>query len=61
MNTKKLDFRVNIGIDPEFEEALDAARRSKRMTKTGYIRNTVVNDLIEKGFLLTPRAKEAGR
>jgi hypothetical protein len=52
---------VNLGIDPEFEEALDAARRSKRMTKTGYIRNTVVNDLIEKGFLSASKAKEANR
>lgn len=59
MTTKKLDFRVNLGVDPEFEKALDAARRSKRMTKTGYIRDTLVNDLIAKGFL--PQVKGMAR
>ena len=34
MNIKKLDFRVNLGVDDEFEKALDAARMSRRMTKT---------------------------
>jgi hypothetical protein len=59
MSTKKLDFRVNIGVDPEFKAAIDAARRSKRMTKTGYIRDTLVNDLIAKGFLKTKTAGDA--
>ncbi|XYD07082.1 hypothetical protein R1A27_18170 [Methylobacterium sp. NMS12] len=51
MNIKKLDFRVSLDVDPEFESALDAARKSKRMTKAGYVRDTLVNDLIAKGFL----------
>ena len=51
MNIKKLDFRVNLGIDKEFGQALDAARLSRRMTKTGYIRDTLLKDLINKGFM----------
>lgn len=51
MKIKKLDFRVNLGVDQEFEKALDAARLSSRMTKTGYIRYTLLKDLIDKGFM----------
>lgn len=51
MKIKKLDFRVNLGVDKEFEKAIDAARLSSRMTKTGYIRHALLTDLINKGFM----------
>lgn len=51
MNIKKLDFRVNLAIDKELDKAIEAARISSRMTKTGYIRHTVLKDLIDKGFM----------
>ena len=51
MKIKKLDFRVNLAVDKDFDKAIDAARQLSRMTKTGYIRDTLLNDLIDKGFM----------
>lgn len=61
MNTKKLDFRVNLGVDKDFEQALDAARTSRRMTKTGFIRETLLSELRRTGFMPKATAKGAGR
>lgn len=51
MKIKKLNLQVSFGIDPEFDAALNAATLSKRMTKTGYIRDTLLTDLVERGFM----------
>ena len=61
MNIKKLDLRINLGIDTDFNKALSAAVKSKRMTKTGYIRDTLLNDLVLKGFLPIKKATGAVR
>jgi hypothetical protein len=53
MKQRKFDFRINLLIDTEFEEALDAARLPRRMSKTAYIRDVLVNDLIARGLLKT--------
>lgn len=55
MKFKKFDFRVNLGMDDELEKALDAARLSKRTTKTGYIRDMLLENLIKGGFLPKPK------
>lgn len=61
MNTKKLDFRVNLGIDHGLDQALEAARNSRRMTKTGFIREALLSELRRTGFMPQANTKGAGR
>lgn len=59
MNIKKLDFRLNIGVDAELVQALDAARRPRRMTKTAFVRDALVGELTRTGFMSASKVEAA--
>ncbi|MGC5781762.1 hypothetical protein [Methylobacterium sp. NFXW15] len=51
MNPNTKGGTMKLPFDGELRAALDAARKPRRMTITGYVREVVMRDLVAQGLL----------
>lgn len=50
MNPNK-EGAVRLTLDTELRAAVDAVRKRRRLTATGYVRDLVIRDLVTEGLL----------